>query len=175
MDLVDGLNLDQAALIRWIVAGLGIQEVRDLHGDAGYLLGNMIAKYSLASTKYRISQDALLVLQAEKQSLDAKPLARSSIYGKSSKFIFEHPVPTAVVRRELLKTNCSSEQVRHILDGSGEVCILLRTEDMQLSQRGFRNAMPPDWKFGDDPYARYTSAGIVIAEYRVNVRGAIKR
>jgi len=41
-------NSDQKALIQWITSGLKIKEVRDLKGDSGYLLNNMIAKVTLA-------------------------------------------------------------------------------------------------------------------------------
>jgi hypothetical protein len=44
-------NPDQVALLKWISAGLQIDEVRNLRGDAGYLLNNMIAKYTLAGYK----------------------------------------------------------------------------------------------------------------------------
>jgi hypothetical protein len=53
------LNADQLALLKWITAGLLITGVRKLDGDAGYLLNNMIAKYTLAASEYRISERAL--------------------------------------------------------------------------------------------------------------------
>ena len=40
-------NSDQKALIQWITSGLKIKEVRDLKGDSGYLLNNMIAEATL--------------------------------------------------------------------------------------------------------------------------------
>ena len=46
------MNKDQTALLEWITAGLQISEVRSLHGDAAYLLNNMIAKYNLAASEY---------------------------------------------------------------------------------------------------------------------------
>ena len=45
-------NYDQKALIQWITSGLKIKEVRDLKGDSGYLLSNMIAKVTLACSEY---------------------------------------------------------------------------------------------------------------------------
>jgi len=42
-------NSDQKALIQWITSSLKIKEVRDLKGDSGYLLNNMIAKVTLAT------------------------------------------------------------------------------------------------------------------------------
>ena len=44
-------NSDQKVLIQWITSGLKIKEVRDLKGDSGYLLNNMIAKVTLAFDK----------------------------------------------------------------------------------------------------------------------------
>jgi hypothetical protein len=52
-------NADQRALRLWLTAGLAIPEVVELHGDAGYLLNNMIAKYTLAADAYAISTGAL--------------------------------------------------------------------------------------------------------------------
>jgi len=52
-------NIDKAALRKWIEAGLAIPEVRELLGEAGYLLNNMIAKYTLASSFYAISESVL--------------------------------------------------------------------------------------------------------------------
>ena len=52
------LNIDQKALVKWLTAGLQIEEVRALHGDSGYLLSNMIAKVTLAADKYFISTKA---------------------------------------------------------------------------------------------------------------------
>ena len=45
-------NANQRALRLWVTAGLAIPEVTQLHGDAGYLLNNMIAKYTLAADTY---------------------------------------------------------------------------------------------------------------------------
>ena len=51
-------NSDQRALIQWIIAGLKIKEVRELKGDSGYLLSNMIAKVTAAASDYLISEEA---------------------------------------------------------------------------------------------------------------------
>ena len=58
------LNDDQVALLKWITAGVSIAGVRKLDGDAGYLLNNMIAKFILAASEYRISEKAFSKFQA---------------------------------------------------------------------------------------------------------------
>ena len=55
------LNEDQIALAKWISSGLNINEVRDLKGDASYLLNNMIAKFISASPTYHLSKKLLFL------------------------------------------------------------------------------------------------------------------
>ena len=81
-------NADQRALRLWITAGLAIPEVVDGHGDAGYLLGNMIAKYTLAADAYAISQAALTRFEADGVDL-VETHSRRRFYGKQSPFIYE--------------------------------------------------------------------------------------
>lgn len=71
-------NIDQAALRKWIEAGLAIPEVRELHGDAGYLLNNMIAKYTLASSFYAISES--VVSQFNVRGLISRQLIRAKLF-----------------------------------------------------------------------------------------------
>jgi hypothetical protein len=97
-------NIDQAALRKWIEAGLAIPEVRELHGDAGYLLNNMIAKYTLASSFYAISESVLSEFNVRGAYLSAT-YPRRAFYGKQNGenlFIYEHTIPAGVVRHELL-------------------------------------------------------------------------
>jgi len=98
-------NIDQAALRKWIEAGLAIPEVRELHGDAGYLLNNMIAKYTLASSFYAISESVLSEFNVRGAYLSAT-YPRRAFYGKQNGenlFIYEHTVTAGVVRNELLR------------------------------------------------------------------------
>ena len=57
-------NSDHRALRKWLSAGMLFPEVVKLHGDAGYLLNNLIAKYSLAADTYAISFAALAAFTA---------------------------------------------------------------------------------------------------------------
>ena len=54
MSITGSENTDQRALRLWFTAGLRIPEVAALYGDGGYLLNNMIAKYTLAADTYAI-------------------------------------------------------------------------------------------------------------------------
>ena len=170
-------TLDQVALRKWIAAGLGIPEVRALHGDAAYLLGNMIAKYTLAADHYAISVEA--VAEFERLRVDLSQVyARSRFYGKrggKNPFIYEHPVPAGVIRDHLLSATHDRSTVGQVLRSAGQVAVLLRTEDDRLNEIGLSRSMPAGWSVGDDPLARYHAAGIELSDRALRVKGAIQR
>jgi hypothetical protein len=127
-------NEDQVTLRRWLTAGLHIPEVATLHGDAGYLLNNTIAKYTLAASGYAVSESAeRLLLQ---QGVDfERTYPRRAFYGKRggrNPFIYEHAVPAGVLRAELLGARGDDERVLEILMGVGPVAVVLRAEDERL-------------------------------------------
>jgi hypothetical protein len=170
-------NEDQIALRRWLTAGLRIPEVVDLHGDAGYLLNNMIAKYTLAASAYAVSESAeTLLLQ---QGVDfGRTYPRRAFYGKRdgrNPFIYEHAVPAGVLRAELLGAGGDEQRVSEILMEGGPVAVLLRTEDELLRAAGLGSRMPEGWRIGDDPLARYHAVGIRLGHRMLHVEGAICR
>lgn len=167
-------NVNQCALLQWITAGLAIPEVRGLHGDAGYLLNNMIAKFSLAADTYLISDGALAELKKMNVDLN-KEHSRSFLYGKPKPFIYEHAIPVCIVRSLLLDSDPQKENISHTLKMAGEVALILRTEDNLLHKRGLSRKMPNDWSWGQNPLARYNAAGIIISDHRLKVKGAICR
>lgn len=167
-------NQDQIALRRWIQAGLAIPEVRALHGDAKYILNNMIAKYTLAAAAYMLSVGAERHLLSNGLLL-TKSHRRSKLYGKKHATVFEHAIPATIVRRQLLETDGSEHEVREILRRAGPVVVLLRTEDQQLREGGLNSRMPPSWTWGGDELARYRETGIVLSDSLLKVDGAIKR
>jgi hypothetical protein len=171
---ISDLNADQRALLRWLVAGLQIDEVRNLHGDAGFLLSNMIAKFSLAASTYRLSQGAVRELTAQKIDLRGT-YKRSRFYGKQSLFMYEHAVPCSLVRRKLLEINPTLQSVLRILSSAGPVVMVLRTEDQQLRDSGLLRSMPQGWQWGDDPLARYRASGIALSRRDLKVTGQIER
>jgi len=167
-------NEDQRALRLWITAGLSIPEVTDLKGDAGYLLNNMIAKYTLAADHYAVSEAAKRKLRKEGVNLK-KTHIRRRFYGRDRPYMYEHPVPSKVVRTALLKSDRTETAVAKILRQTGKVTLLLRKENKKLKDAGLRSAMPAGWKIGDDPEVRYREVGIRISKTILKVRGAIVR
>jgi len=167
-------NVDQVALRKWITAGLLISEVRGLNGDAGYLLSNMIAKYTLASSRYRLSSEALSWFDSRGIDL-SKEYARSKYYGKNSPVMYEHSIPSSVVRSVLLAHDPSESSVKSVLDSAGEVVVVMRSEDERLGAIGLAKKMPDGWQYGDNPYARYAEAGIELSQSFMLVKGKIKR
>lgn len=168
------INDDQIALLEWITAGLQIKQVRNLSGDAGYLLNNMIAKYSLAASNYLLSNGALLRLNRDGIDLTSSH-KRSKLYGKQSPYIYEHSIPASLVRTHLFSVQPVREDVAQILAAAGPVAMLLREEDEVLRSRGLRSSMPAGWCWGDDPLARYHAAGITIVVQRIRMEGKICR
>lgn len=162
--MIKAENDDQIALRRWITAGLQIPEVRSLNGDAGYLFSNMIAKYTLAASVYRISSMALKWFHDNNVDLSVE-YARSRLYGKSSDLMYEHSIPASVLRDILLHSDCSKEFAQDILNQSGYVVVVMRSEDDILGRHGLGRKMPFSWRFGDNPFARYEMVGIEIVTH----------
>ena len=169
-------NIDQVALCKWICSGLKIPEVRELRGDAGYLLNNMIAKYTLAADSYQISTGALREFKERKVDLKAV-YSRRTFYGRlnGNPFIYEHAVPAIVVRKALLSLDPKLTEIRKALAKSGFVAVLLRDEDKMIGDSGYRSKMPSGWKLGDDTLARYHASGVQLSKRVLNVSGAICR
>lgn len=170
-------NIDQSALRKWIEAGLSIPEVRKLNGDAGYLLNNMIAKYTLAANFYAISEKALSEFKARRVDLSVT-YPRRVFYGKQNgknPFIYEHAVPAGIVRHELLRHVSYPQGIREILAGAGQVAVLLRVEDEEIRNAGLASNMPDGWQFGHNPLARYEAVGIRLSQEVLRVIGAICR
>ena len=167
-------NIDQLALRKWITDGLQINEVRELNGDAGYLLSNMIAKYTLASSRYRLSAEAFTWFDSRGIDL-TKEYARSRYYGKNSAVMYEHSIPSNIVRSVLLSLDPSETSIQSVLHSAGEVVVVMRGEDERLAAMGLARKMPEGWEYGDDPHARYAEAGIKLSESFLRVKGKIKR
>ncbi len=168
-------NSDQKALIKWITSGLKIKEIRDLKGDSGYLLNNMIAKVTLANSEYHLSIRALRMFNLMKVDLK-KRYKRSKFYGKKQPFVYEHSIPASIVRSKLLKCNPLVEsEVEKIFLSAGSVVILLREEDKKLRSIKLSRKMPNGWVWGDDPLARYEEAGIKVSKEKLLLEGSICR
>ena len=170
-------NADQRALRKWLTAGLSIPAVVQLHGDAGYLLNNMIAKYTLAADTYTISAEALEEFELRGIDLSVTH-SRRTFYGLQkggNPFIYEHAVPAGVIRDTLLTGPRTADAISQTLRDAGPVAVLLRTEDARLREAGLNARMPGGWVVGDDPLARYKEVGIVLSDQVLRVSGAICR
>ncbi len=167
-------NEDQRALRLWITVGLSIPEVANLKGDAGYLLNNMIAKYTLAADYYAISEAALRQLKEEGVDIE-KTHKRRRFYGKSSPYMYEHSIPSTIIRTELLNSDRTQATVKNLLKHSGKVALILRTENTKLGDAKLQRKMPIGWKIGGDPDARYKAVGIRISKTVLKVEGALMR
>jgi hypothetical protein len=77
------LNVDQIALVKWILCGLKMPQVLALKGDAAYLLSNMIANFSLGAGTFALSVRAMRTL--ERKGVDfSQTYDRYAFYGKKS-------------------------------------------------------------------------------------------
>jgi hypothetical protein len=162
------MNETQKLLLECIYSLSNIAEIF-ARGDTTYGLKNYIARYSLASDKYFISQKAF----NEFKRLDIKsPMTKSSI--DKEKFIYEHPIPASFVMRQIEGSDKSKESILKILDYSDCVTILLQEEDKTLGKK-YASKMPKNWSMGDDPHERYHVIGIELANEVWSMKGAIKR
>lgn len=79
----------------------------------------------------------------------------------------EHVIPRLVVIREchrLIEGGASDEDVAAFIRDHVRIVHISQEECQRLdrvAELGLRQIMPADWKFGDDPFARLTAAGIV--------------
>lgn len=137
-------------------------------GNMGYVFKNMIAKFVSSSDYYRVSTGVFNTiirnnLELHELILNDVPLnMKKYFYGKDKPSLLEHMVPTSVIAKSLLALGNAPEreQVSFILRNSGEVAIILRTEDKLLS----KSKMPKNWNFSDSYYARYLEAGVTLEE-----------
>ncbi len=147
--------------------------MRELNGDAGYLLSNMIAKFTLGSSSYRLSANTFTWFDSRGIDL-TKEYARSRYYGKNSAVMYEHSIPSNIVRSVLLSLDPSEASIQSVLHSAGEVVVVMRDEDERLAAMGLARK-PEGWEYGDDPHARYAEAGIQLSESFLRGKGKIKR
>ena len=159
-------------------------------GDLNYVFRNMIAKFVSSAEIYHVSAgvEALIdgnpelkekVINGEKINLKNYFYGGKSYYASQSiKTLFEHSIPAAVIRDELvllrekifssdMSLQESFEKTKNVLLHSGFVVVVLKEENQRL----LRKSMPDGWVFGADPFDRYAKATpteVVVSEkYRV--------
>jgi len=173
----DQENIDQSTLRSLIYQGLKIDGVRDLKGDCGYILSNMIAKYTLFSDKYLISSVALQGLKKERVDLNATHYRRE-FYGRKSPYTYEHAVPCSVTRNRLLeitKNTVCMDIIYETLQESLPVVIITRVENDLLSMKKLKSRMPESWSWGESQLSRYEALGIEISQSEIKMKGAVYR
>lgn len=77
----------------------------------------------------------------------------------------EHVVPRLMLANQALKmyqSNKSVKEVADMLESNLKFVWVTRDEAGLLDSKahGLKTEMPPNWKFGDDPFARLTAVGI---------------
>ena len=79
--------------------------------------------------------------------------------------VFEHIIPAKVYIDELIDAYTNNRftinffrQFRKQIN----VCIVTKKEDDRLNKNHLRESMPPSWKFGNNPFARYDDPRIII-------------
>jgi hypothetical protein len=170
-----------------IIHAILLQPKFDLKlGDLNYVFRNIIAKYVSSSEVYRVSKGVEIlidrdedlktrILNSEKINLKAYFYGGKSSYAKIGiKTLFEHSIPAAVIRDQLLllrekifqqeefRTN-SLELTKTILLNSGFVVVVLQEENRCL----LRKSMPIGWTYGSDPFDRYHKASphkVILSE-----------
>ena len=78
------------------------------------------------------------------------------------KIIHEHTFPFSILRDKLMGLkDVNSDSILNILYKFHVVTKITKEEDIKLKDKGLDRSMPKDWD-GENPYARYESAGISI-------------
>ena len=134
-----------------------------------WLLRNQIAKYSLANDYYFSTQFTLD--QVKKMNLD---VTKRSIKTKKNKITYEHPIPSKVVFNLILKAK-SEIEITDILKKTDYIVILSHYEDEKLRAKGLISSMPEGWSYGDNVFARYEKANIIVLTKKIKMTGAIRR
>jgi len=142
------------------------------HGDSVlYGLKNYIARHSLASDTYYVSEAAYSQFAEHRLTL---PLSRSKIGGLKSHFTFEHPVPASVVMKHIRDSDRSREAIASILEIADCVTLITKDEDKTISSL-HRSSMPVDWAVGGSQFARYELCGIPIRTEKIPMVGRLVR
>jgi hypothetical protein len=97
------------------------------------------------------------------------PAARTAYRADPQKcqLIIEHTEPlNLVIRRMVDGSPLSAEAVRDVLQEGLASVIITPDDNRLLSAAKVANNMPPGWKPGDDPWARYHEAGLDVDDFR---------
>jgi len=167
------MNALQDVYLRCIHALVNVDGIFDHGSDTQYGLMNYIAKYSLASNQYEISQKARAILPAKEEYTRGTDFPRKNKLSLEMAFTFEHPIPSSHIRLLISKSDKTLEMIADILEKTSYVVVLTQHENSEIPI-SYKSKMPANWAIGQDPYARYRDTSIVI-DGCITVKGAIKR
>ena len=182
------MNELQEAVLKIIIAIFSIDDIhknfdRDgpwkgqkkiRHATIRYGLLNYVAKFSLASDRYFVTEKSKRHLISNNFLKDG--ILRRGDKGKHGGFTHEHPVPSNVIADLLYDHRNDILKMREILIKTNQVTVLTYEEDGLLTANGFTKSMPPGWNIEDgDIFARYVKSGVEVPTEKINVTGAIAR
>lgn len=143
------------------------------HGDSVlYGLKNYIARHSLASDHYYVSEGAWAFFK----ELDLQvPLRRSRVNRLKEVLTFEHPVPSSVVMHAIKSSNRTASKIGLLLDVADCVTLISKDEDRLISKK-YKSKMPDGWEFDTgNPFARYDFFNVVRRADRIPMIGSLVR
>ncbi|HAK53380.1 MAG TPA: hypothetical protein DCM54_15995 [Gammaproteobacteria bacterium] len=144
------------------------------HATIRYGLLNYVAKFSLASERY-------FVTEKSKRHLISNNFLKNGVLrrgdrGKHGGFTHEHPVPSNMIADLLYEHRKDNCKMREILMKTNQVTVLTYEENDLLTANGFTKSMPPGWNIEDgDIFARYVESGVEVPTEKISVTGAIAR
>jgi len=141
-----------------------------------YGLLNYIAKYSLARDSYFATELSLNFLLEGGFMQDGR--LRRGLKSQKNGFTYEHPIPSCVIGREIVKYRNNTEKIAKILDWSDKVTILTAEENRQFRLFGLTQKMSDGWRFfSGDQFARYYACGICVEPpvLEIKMKGQIIR
>lgn len=144
------------------------------HATIRYGLLNYVAKFSLASDRYFVTEKSKAHLV--KNNFLKNGVLRRGDKGKHGGFTHEHPVPANVIADLLYEYRSDNAKMREILLKSDQVTVLTYEENDLLSNNGFTKSMPSGWNIEDgDIFERYVRSGVEVPTETIAVTGAIAR
>ena len=134
----------------------------DICRDVAFILDAPVS----FGTKFAVLADVVWVWSEFHGKLDGCPywsMAARALRFERKKLMHEHVVPKRIVMEKLLGlAPATSDSVREVLDRYCIGVVVTREEDVRLTKLGLRSEMPDGWD-GEDPWARYSKAGIVLS------------
>jgi len=128
---------------------------------------NRVARWQVRNTLWRWTVDAVdtegvVRIDGARSSRDLWPITRKAqSAAPGAKLVHEHVVPRGVIASQLLASELRSmDAVFHALRRHCLAAVVTKDEDNLLNERGFKQAMPDGWTWGDDPWARYRVTGL---------------